>query len=337
MAVQAAWGATNYLQVGSAAGATRPFLDHAWSSQSSLAVGCAITSGENAASSTNNSYILGYNASLGAVLGRVRDTANASINAVNVISAATWSPIAAAFISDTLTEAWANADTVNKGTLSHVSRSPTGVGTTRIGAWWDGTLSSSANSWAEISRWDITGFTEANRNALVERLGTLVGSEVPNALSVNEDAAQPWTGKLVRYWSLETNSGASLEDKAGSVDTLAVTGTVNTSGVAHPTVETYSPASSLYPDVELLYYGATLLANKTGIHFRVTNGHTSLDGELLAEGTNATTDEFGVLQFPLAFSGTAADPVMVMLYWEEGTVPVIKHSVIHKTTLIAAE
>ena len=88
---------------------------------------------------------------------------------------------------------------------------------------------------------------------------------------------------------------------------------------------------------EPLYYGATRLDSKTGIEFVLQNGHNLTSGETVSSGVAGTTNASGVFQIPGGYTSATADDVTLSLYWEEGTDPVIKHSVIHKTTLIAAE
>jgi hypothetical protein len=96
-------------------------------------------------------------------------------------------------------------------------------------------------------------------------------------------------------------------------------------------------AVDLYPDVEPLYYGGNLLANKSNIEYRVSAGHTGIDGLTLVSGVNATTDGSGVLQLPLPVNdGEATDPVTLALYFEEGSDPVVDRSLIVKTTLVEA-
>jgi len=95
------------------------------------------------------------------------------------------------------------------------------------------------------------------------------------------------------------------------------------------------------PSVQPLYYGATLLANKTGIEYKVTNGHTNLTGTTIGFGTDGTTDASGNFILPASdnldaeFNTPALnDPVTLHLYWEEGTDPVVDRSLIVKTTLV---
>ena len=88
--------------------------------------------------------------------------------------------------------------------------------------------------------------------------------------------------------------------------------------------------------MEPLYYGTTLLENKTNIEYSVWLG-TAFNTEPDSSGVNGTTNASGVFQFPGAgFSGVATDPAVVGLYWTEGSDPVVDRSLIVKTTLVAA-
>jgi hypothetical protein len=334
MAVQATWG-SNRLYISSVAAAARPYLDffHFYMNSTTDA---AFATGPGSYNASDNTYTNGRWARIEAanssrrVGARELDSASNTALTVNVYTPQTWQTAAVSFIEATRRESWINGNITDKGVDTN-SRTPGTLNYTLLGSLPDNTLASNSVSYAEISRWDVTGFTEANRNALVTRLNTLVESEYPNPRTVNEDAAEPWTGKLVRYWPLTTNS--DLADAAGSADTWLVTGTVNTSGVGHPSVATYSAASALYPDMEPLYYGATLLASKTNIEYAVWLG-TAFNTQPDASGVNGTTDSLGVFQFPgVGFAGVAADPAVVALYWEEGN-PAVDRSLIVKTTLV---
>jgi hypothetical protein len=94
-------------------------------------------------------------------------------------------------------------------------------------------------------------------------------------------------------------------------------------------------AADLYPAVEPLYYLGSLLANKTGIKYLITAGHTDLAGEAIAFGSTATTNGSGVLTLPAPVDGIENGNITLHLYWEEGN-PAVDRSLIVKTTLVAA-
>jgi hypothetical protein len=98
-----------------------------------------------------------------------------------------------------------------------------------------------------------------------------------------------------------------------------------------------SAATELVPDVSPLYYGQTLLGSKTNIQYKITSGHSTLDGEIITSGTGGTTDASGNFVLPAAITtGAATDPVTLHLYFEEGSDPAVDRSLIVKTTLVEA-
>jgi hypothetical protein len=97
------------------------------------------------------------------------------------------------------------------------------------------------------------------------------------------------------------------------------------------------------PDMPAMYDGATLMASKTGIRFRVVAGH-GLNGNILGSGTNGTTNASGIFVLPEAVTLSdqgepvaASDPVTVKLWWQEGSDPTITYSTVFETTLIDPE
>jgi len=132
------------------------------------------------------------------------------------------------------------------------------------------------------------------------------------------------------YYPLNTDQSSHVDESGNGGPTFSLVGTP-TYSADHPTIT--SPTNYL-PVTQPLYYGATLLANKTGIEWVMTEGHTGLNGNELGAGTTATTDAGGNLQIPAAQYGTASDPVTLHLYWEEGD-PLEDRSLIVKTTLVA--
>lgn len=120
----------------------------------------------------------------------------------------------------------------------------TGIGTPtllRIGRRGDGTPAPWDDSCgiAEVSIWTGTG-SSANDEALGDLLAT-----GDNPLNLDETAAQPYTGKLVSYWTLETTSATT--DQKGAND-LTVNGTLANFG-SHPTIDAYSGGGGERPRV----------------------------------------------------------------------------------------
>ena len=292
--------------------------------------GSVVTSSVTGTATTNNTRaVIGPSGSLA---GRAfqRNTSNSYADAtVSTYSADTWTHVCGAFLLDTNYGSYVNN---SSGYNTGSAQVPGTTAFSRIGSDFNAGVGNANNSFAEYSAWNIAGLSEANIDALVSRLYTLNSGNIRNPQAINAETSQPYTGKLLNYWPLDNNT-TGIEDVVSTADWVA-TGTVSTSAIAHPDVDTYS-AVTLYPAMEPLYYGATLLADKTGIEYSVVEGHAVLGGEPVTYGSNGTTDGSGNFVWPGAgFAGSAADPVTVHLYWEEGTSPVLKHSLIYKTTLV---
>jgi len=340
MAVQASWGSTNNLRINSAAGATMPYLDHTWVYSTVDIVGTALVSGASTSTANESRAVCSrsVNPTWG---GRITDSGGIALNAepTNTLTNSQWNSVAVAFIADNRTEGWVNGDTANKA-VNTTTRVGGTAAFTQVGAMLDGTFSSTSGNYAEESRWDITGFSEADRNALIVRLNTLVGGKVIDPRTANADSGEPWSNRLLRYWTLKDNSIDGREDKMGSGNDFTINGTVNTSGVAHPDVAVFGAGvARLIPSLPALYNGAILLASRTGIQFVITDGHTGIDGLELAAGVSGTTNASGIFILPEAITidAEADDPITVKLWWTEGSDPELTHSVVHKTTLVAEE
>lgn len=138
-----------------------------------------------------------------------------------------WFHFSGAYVSTTLREArWGGA---NLGTNT-VSRNPDAADRIFIGRRTDGTGEEwkSTDGLAEVSYWDITGFTEANRTSLDSKLAA-----GENPRNVNAEASQPWTGKLVAYW---IDSANTITDLSGNGHDLTQNGTLTDFG-SHPTID----------------------------------------------------------------------------------------------------
>jgi hypothetical protein len=337
MAVSASWSNTNNLQ-GNFGAMGRNVLHSGWVYASSPVNAGTLLISAPANNSLNDRR--GLHPSIGGAnpaYTTSEGSSAATISHTSAITASTWEHIAGFDQAASERRIFLNSALVNQLVNALTPAAPAW---TRIGSRFDGTWNNSTWQYAEISTWDIAGFSVAQVEALASRLYTLVGGKIPNPLNVTADAGQPWTGKLLRYWPLTTN--ADLNDAMGSGDNFSVNGTVNTSGTAHPDVEAYSALANLVPDMEPLYYGATLLESKTGIQYTVRLGHTNLNGISVATGVNGTTNDLGEFSLPSPITNdeeplSAADPVTVSLYWEEGSDPVVDRSIIVKTTLVADE
>src|SRR5690348_8570076 len=98
------------------------------------------------------------------------------------------------------------------------------------------------NSWdvngglAEVSVWDATGFSLANQDSLASKLyNGGAGGAGGNPININNESAQPWTGKLVAYWPLTTTTDLANALNPGTND-LTMQGTL-TNFASHPNIE----------------------------------------------------------------------------------------------------
>lgn len=223
---------TDYLQ-GAFAYGSRPFLVHIKAYHATSAVGTFWATGETTAANHARGLVCS-NAGSGVYQARERDTSNIFAQLTDGALAATWRNMSGVFIGDTHRELYLNALTLAETAGTRVLNAQT---ITRIGGWPDSTLMQSGWIMAELSIWDVTGFTSTDRQDLHDRLRTTNGSsEYPDARTVNEDAAEAWTGVLVRYWKFEDNT--DLTDLVGGTETFTATGTVNTG--THPSMEAYT-------------------------------------------------------------------------------------------------
>lgn len=142
-----------------------------------------------------------------------------------------WFNHGSAWVSNSSREVWLNGG----GKVSDTSfLSPNAPNNTRIGINQDaGSIWSNTGGLAEVSVWDVAGFTITDRDNLAALLATLVGGLAPNPLAVNAQVAQPWTGALVAYWRL-TGPG-DIQDLSGNGHHMSVVGTLTNHGT-HPPV-----------------------------------------------------------------------------------------------------
>jgi hypothetical protein len=139
----------------------------------------------------------------------------------------TWFNVCGAWVSSTSRSAWLNGGTSGDDatSVSVIAPNRTLIGT-------GGGIFSfpAAAGLAEISVWDLTGFSAGNRDSLAAALAA-----GQNPINLNAAAAQPWTGKLSRYWTLLNTS--TLTDASGNDATpLTMDGTL-TNHASHPTID----------------------------------------------------------------------------------------------------
>jgi hypothetical protein len=211
---------------------TLPYMAFGWMRHPTTSAGALYATGELDGQSSQ-SRMLGATNGTGSyqIWSRTTTTATAS-NVDNTLND-TWRAISGAWIASTERHTRLNAlSNINTSTRALEAQTAS-----RIGSWMDGGVTQVSWSYAELSLWDVAGFTTQQIQDLHDRLRTADGGgDFPDARTVNEDVSEAWTGKLVRYWKLEDNT--DLADYMGSGNTWSITGTVNTA--THPPIAAYS-------------------------------------------------------------------------------------------------
>lgn len=142
-----------------------------------------------------------------------------------------WFNMCGAWVSSTLRSVWMNGGTSSNETTSVTPTTPdrTSIGVNGLGDFnWP-----TAGGLAEVSIWDVTGFTSGNRDSLAALLAA-----GDNPINIDAQAGQPWTGMLLRYWPLTNTS--TLTDASGNDATpLTMNGTLTNFG-SHPTIDPVS-------------------------------------------------------------------------------------------------
>jgi len=210
--------------------------------------------------------------------------------------------------------------------------------------YWDNPLSSNASADADATittRYiTIGGFRYTTAEQADFKIAEVCfGFTVPTAQQREDwaDGVNPldiWDGQADwYYYPLDTENTTQADQSGNGGPSLTAVGSP-AYDADHPTI---SPvASNVALSLQPLYYGATLLANKTNIQWLVTEGHSTLTGTWRGAGVAGTTDASGNFTPDGSPSlGTASDEVTLHLYWEEGSEPVVDRSLIVKTTLVA--
>lgn len=226
------WSGTNYLHRIAAVISARPLLIGCWGYRTASATGnlYAMFVAE-ADTSSNHSRSVRLDAVNNDVDAPERDISTA---AATTSAAAfpddTWTFMAATFVSATLREAYYG--TGNRG-ANTTSVSPNTPADTIIGARnggsnpWEG-----AGALAEWQAWDLTGFTQANRESLIAKLGA-----GENPIAIDAESGQPWTGKLV--WYVPGTDTSDINDVVGTAH-LTMQGTLTNFG-SHPSIDSLGP------------------------------------------------------------------------------------------------
>jgi hypothetical protein len=223
------WSASNYLTRAASPGG-EPVLFSVWAYRTADVAGKAIDVGTSG--SGNNQRDLIH--TVGATIARVRSTVNGIAQATADCPQDTWSHLAGAFVSATSRECW--VDGGNKGS-DVTSISPSAPDITRIGV-----SASTISPWmtagalAEVSFWNLSGFTATDRDNLAAKLAA-----GENPLNINGESGQPWAGAMLAYSSLRTT--ADITDESGGGFDYSMTGTLTAFG-SHPVVDRIIPATA---------------------------------------------------------------------------------------------
>lgn len=162
-------------------------------------------------------------------------TGSANITALNGAGNEVWFNATGAWVANNLREVWIDGSAKVSNTTNIAANAPQ---VTNIGARTDVTPGAPApwpanSGLAEMSVWDTTGFSTANRNSLAALLSAITGSGVAlNANNINAQSGQPWTGALVAYWDMrelvDVGGGVFIvPDLSGNGHDLTVVGTLS--------------------------------------------------------------------------------------------------------------
>jgi hypothetical protein len=149
------------------------------------------------------------------------------------LSTTNWAPVSAAFISATDRTAYHTDG--NEATHNTVSIVPNTPDQLRIGLSHAGANAFFATGGiAEVSFWDIAGFSDAEVDSLNGQLQDVSVGTAANPIVINAQSAQPWTGKLLAYWPLDINAASPWNDESGGGHHLTMTGTLTSEGTFPP-------------------------------------------------------------------------------------------------------
>ncbi len=285
MAIQIADGSTSYLEQASAAGAAASggYMDSIWINDPTTLDACAVivSSADNTTATHYNAIIT--SAAAANTIARSTDTTNANGGFLFTRTAGVWEHVAASFLSASSRSIYHQGVL---GVTNTTAKTQNAFGYTKLGALPDDTNAYTNKCAAELSRWDISGFSQANCDALAARLATLSGGDIVDPRIVNAEVGEVWEGRLIRYWKFETN--ADLADYLESENDFTAYGTV--SNYTHPDVIAWaSPeiTSVTSPYVE----GSTITVSGTGFNLLGT-GIGGIKLLNVAGGTTQTvTDE----------------------------------------------
>jgi len=235
-----AWSSANYLSTTSLPISVYPLLVSLWANRtSSTAASRTYVSLDDATHRYADTVLDGSNFTAASVYNGVANIASTSST---VTPSGSWYHGAGSYVSTTLRTAWHNGVAATDQTNANSPNAPTtffiGKNGLNVEAY------DAGDGLAEVSIWDLTGFTSGNITSLVGKLfNGGAASAGGNPLNITAESAQPWTGKLKGYW---INSANTITDLSGNGKNLTMTGTL-TNFASHPTIEAVTPTTSIRP------------------------------------------------------------------------------------------
>jgi hypothetical protein len=178
---------------------------------------------------TNDWRRIFSNSSGGVLACQEKFTLEGTADSVNTGSVNTWTHLFGAWRSQILRESFLNGNVASKGTNATDSGTQVAADITVIGNMPglsdpnEGTAGI-----AEVSMWDLTGFTTDNIETLANRL--FAGR---NPINLRNEISQPWTGLLTAY---VINSSNTITDLSGNGNTFTMQGTLTDYG-SHPSID----------------------------------------------------------------------------------------------------
>lgn len=233
------WSDSNYLSNAALIG-TEPFFVAIWCNVAQSATFRGVY-GQGVLDTSNYRQVVLFDSNVG-VAESYNGTNDGLATSANTHPNSTWFLLAGAFISTTSRSIWVDGGTraddttsvtVGAGGVSVIGRTPQ-----------SSIPFTAAGGIAEVSVWNATGMTSGNMDSLVSKLkGSGSGG---NPLNIKAEVGQPWSDKLVSYWTLNNNT--DLNDKFGS-NNLTANGTIN-NFASHPTIDAVTGGStSLMPQI----------------------------------------------------------------------------------------
>lgn len=231
------FGTANYLRRLSQVINTYPFMISAWQNRQSTTLNrtcVAVTLQADANAQRRGVIRTTAPAAQEATVSAFNNVAFVEIAATVAPPFQTWYHMSGCLVSTVRREA-----RISGGNMAFESTTcdPTASDCVSIGSNLGNEVMDAASGIAEVSLWNLTGFTEANRGSLDAKLAA-----GENPLNITAESGQPWTGMLVAYWPLTTHT--DLADASGNGHTLSTLGTLSTFA-SHPTIDPEGPGPQI--------------------------------------------------------------------------------------------